>query len=86
MEAFAGLYTKQKESEQAKNSQWLTPHMFYYHILLHNVVEGDSVRCGRDVCVRVCICTIHVRCVCACLYMYYTCEMCVCVFVYVLYM
>lgn len=44
MEAFAGLYTKQKEAEQSKNSHWLTPHMFYYHILLHDVLEGDSAR------------------------------------------
>lgn len=44
MEAFAGLYTKQKEAEQSKNSKWLTPHMFYYHILLHDVLQGNSAR------------------------------------------
>lgn len=44
MEAFASLYTKQKEAEQTKNSKWLTPHMFYYHVLLHDVVQGSSAR------------------------------------------
>ena len=44
MEAFANLYTKQKESEQSRNSNWLTPHMFYSHVLLHDVVEGDITR------------------------------------------
>ena len=45
MEAFAALYSMQKEAEQAKNScKWLTPHLFYYHVLLHDVVGGNSAR------------------------------------------
>ena len=44
METFAGLYTKQKESEQTRSSNWLTPHMLYYHILLHDVLDGGNTR------------------------------------------
>jgi hypothetical protein len=44
MEAFAGLYIKQKESEQSRTSNWLTPHMFYYHVLLHDTREGERAR------------------------------------------
>lgn len=42
LEAFSQLYTRQKESEQAKYPKWLTPHLFYYHLLLHDVVEGNT--------------------------------------------
>ena len=48
MEAFAELYSTQKESEQTRSSNWLTPHMFYYHILLHDTVNRQTagyVRC-----------------------------------------
>lgn len=44
MDAFASLYTKQKEAEQSKNTKWLTPHMFYYHVLLHDVLQGNGAR------------------------------------------
>ena len=42
METFAELYSTQKESEQTRSSTWLTPHMFYYHILLHDIVNGQT--------------------------------------------
>ncbi|CAI8014074.1 Trafficking protein particle complex subunit 8 [Geodia barretti] len=42
MEAFAELYSTQKESEQTRSSNWLTPHMFYYHILLHDTVNRQT--------------------------------------------
>ena len=43
IDAFARLYVHQKEAEQSRSSKWLTPHLLYYHILLHDVAEGDRI-------------------------------------------
>ena len=48
MDAFAGLYTRQKESEQTQTANWLTPHMFYYHVLLHDLSQRHTT--GYIVC------------------------------------
>ena len=49
MEEFAQLYTKQKQSEQGKHPKWLAPHIFYYHVLLHDVMDG-AAHLKRCVC------------------------------------
>ena len=46
LEAFSQLYTQQKESERSKYPKWLTPHLLYYYILLHDVSEGNDARYG----------------------------------------
>ena len=40
LEDFSQLYTKQKQSEQSKYPKWLSPHIYYYHVLLHDVFDG----------------------------------------------
>jgi hypothetical protein len=42
LEDFAQLYGKQKKSEQSKYPKWLIPHIYYYHVLLHDVVDGAA--------------------------------------------
>ena len=36
LESFSKLFTKQKQSEQGKHPKWITPHVYYYHVLLHD--------------------------------------------------
>lgn len=40
-DAFASLYRAQKEAETDKFPFWLKPHVFYYHVLVHDVQEGS---------------------------------------------
>lgn len=39
---FSQLVTKQKQSEQSKHPKWLSPHVYYYYVLLHDVSEGND--------------------------------------------
>ena len=39
LESFSKLYTKQKQSEQGKYPKWITPHVYYYYVLLHDVID-----------------------------------------------
>ena len=46
LESFSKLFTAQKQSEQqSKYPKWLTPHIFYYYVLLHDLSEGGDARC-----------------------------------------
>ena len=36
LESFSKLFTKQKQSEQGKHPKWITPHVYYYYVLLHD--------------------------------------------------
>ena len=42
LEEFSQLYAKQKQSEQSKYPKWLLPHIYYYHVLLHDVMDGAA--------------------------------------------
>lgn len=42
VEDFAQLDTKQKQSETSKYPKWLSPHIYYYHVLLHDVMDGAA--------------------------------------------
>lgn len=43
IEVFQNLYKTQKEAEKQRTyPYWLpSPHLYYYHILVHDVVEGN---------------------------------------------
>lgn len=43
VESIQKLYKLQKESEQQPNSPyWIpSPHIFYYHVLIHDVLDGS---------------------------------------------
>ena len=43
IEAFQNLYHKQKDCEKESYPFWLSPpHIYYYHVLLHDICEGDN--------------------------------------------
>jgi len=62
VEDFSQLYVKQKESAKSKYPKWLLPHLYYYHVLLHDAggstveykkwVEVDEGMEGRGVVYR----------------------------------
>lgn len=43
VEGFQDLYKLQKEAEKAQYPKWLTPNLYYYHVLLHDANEGSPV-------------------------------------------
>ena len=42
--AFTELYQQQKRMESLPYPKWLTPHVYCWHILLHDVVAGNAKR------------------------------------------
>lgn len=48
LSAFSQLYAVQKEAEQARFPKWLIPHLLYYHVLLHDVSEGNDTRAQEN--------------------------------------
>lgn len=52
LEEFSQLYIKQKHSEQSKYPKWLSPHLYYYHVLLHDSsgMTTDYKRWDRGQC------------------------------------
>ncbi len=46
LESFSQLLIAQKQSEQqSKYPKWLTPHLLYQYVLLHDLTEGGDERC-----------------------------------------
>ena len=44
LESFSKLFTKQRQSEQGKYPKWITPHVYYYHVLLHDSTSCPEAR------------------------------------------
>ena len=44
LESFSKLFTKQRQSEQGKHPKWITPHVYYYHVLLHDSSSCPEAR------------------------------------------
>lgn len=42
--AFTELYQQQKKMESQSYPKWLTPHVYCWHVLLHDVVAGNAKR------------------------------------------
>ena len=74
--AFTELYQQQKKMESLSYPKWMTPHVYCWHVLLHDVVAGNARRSVIPHWLLTCIATSHLllKIIFMCVHIYMLCA------------